>query len=283
MLPRFPALVPALLIAVAFAAACRAADDPLAQARAALKQGDADKALAFADKAVAAEPANPDAHLTRGLIHAALRRPKDAVADFDKVLELDPKRSEVFDLRGSEQFKRGLFAESVADFDRFLKDHPDEAPGHWRRGISLYYAGKYDEGRKQFGAYEKVDTNDVENAVWHFLCKARADGVEKARAAMLKIGKDKRVPMMQVYDLFHGDLKPDDVLAAAEAGDATAEQRRESLFYAHLYLGLYFDATGDKKKALEHLTPAAHKYGVNGYMGEVARVHEELLLKEKKD
>jgi lipoprotein NlpI len=169
----------------------------------------------------------------------------------------------------------------VADFDRFLEAKPDQAPGHWRRGISLYYLGRYDDGRKQFAAYEKVDANDVENAVWCFLCAARADGVEKARASMLKVGKDPRVPMMKVYDLYRGEAKPDDVLAAAQAGDATDDQRKERLFFAHLYLGLYFDAVGDKKQALEHMTLTAHKYYVDSYMGEVARVHEDVLLKEK--
>jgi lipoprotein NlpI len=243
----------------------------------AAEPGDADKALEQAEKAVAAHPNDAQSLFTRGVILSALHRPADAVADFDKVLQFDPKKVEAYDRRGSEEFKLGRFKESVADFDRFLEARPDERPGHWRRGISLYYAGKYDEGRKQFAGYEKVDTNDVENAVWHFLCAARADGVEKARASMLKIGKDSRVPLMKVYDLFHGDAKPEDVLAAARAGDPSKEELNSRLFYAHLYLGLYYDVMGDKKQALEHMTLAAHKHTVSEYMGDVARVHERLL------
>jgi len=85
--------------------------------------------------------------------------------------------------------------------------------------------------------------------------------------------------MMQVYDLYRGALKPSDVLAAAEAGDVTPPQRQQRLFYAHLYLGLYYDATGDRKRALEHITRAAGKYRIPHYMGDVARVHEALLRK----
>ena len=256
-------------------------DDFARQSLAALKAGDADKALALAEKAVALDPKNAEGLYVRGVARAALHKSADAVADYDKALELDPKKVEVYDRRGSEHFKLGQFKESVADFDRFLEAKPDEKPGHWRRGISLYYAGRYDEGRKQFAAYEKVDTNDVENAVWHFLCAARADGVDKARPTMLKIGKDNRIPMMKVYDLYHGDAKPEDVLTAAQAGEATADERKERLMFAHLYLGLYHDATGDEKQALEHMTLAAHKYYIDTYMGDVARVHEEVLLKDK--
>jgi lipoprotein NlpI len=257
-----------------------AADDYLTQARRAWQGRDADKALELAGKAIAADPKDARAHLLRGTIHEALSRHLEAVADFNKCLQLDPACAEAFDRRGSEQFKLGRVAESLADFDRYLKLRPGATAGHWKRGISLYYLGRYDDGRKQFEGYEKVDTNDVENAVWHFLCVARKDGLAKARASMLKIGKDKRVPMTQVYDLFRGVLRPADVLAAAEAGEATPPQRQQRLFYAHLYLGLYYDATGDRKQALEHISQAAGKYRIGHYMGDVASVHEGLLRKE---
>jgi hypothetical protein len=107
-------------------------------------------------------------------------------------------------------------------------------------------------------------------------------GLDKARGDMLKIGKDKRVPMMDVYDLFLDKCKPADVLAAAEAGAAPAELRKEQRFYAHLYLGLYYDAKGDKRKALEHLTLAADKYRIGHYMADVAHVHAEMLRKDEK-
>ena len=50
------------------------------------------------------------------------------------------------------------------------------------------------------------------------------------------------------------------------------------LFYAHLYLGLYYDATGDTKLAREHIFKAA-AFKADHYMGDVARVHAGLLKK----
>jgi lipoprotein NlpI len=204
------------------------------------------------------------------------------VAECTKALEQDAKNADSYQTRGTAFFKLGKFDESLADFDRYLELHPKEAPGHWQRGITLYYAGKYEDGKKQFEGYEKVDTNDVENAVWHFLCAAKKDGVDKARAGMLKIGKDGRSPMTEVYALYKGELKPADVLAAAQSDDLKGEKRQHALFYAHLYLGLYYDATGDKAKALEYMSEAAGKYRIGHYMGDVARVHEALLRKENK-
>jgi lipoprotein NlpI len=262
----------------------RAADvnDLLEKGRAALARGMAKEALELTDKAVAAAPKNAEALLLRGIVHEALENHKEAIADFDRVLAIDPKTAEAYNHRGSEQFKLGHLAESLADFDRFLELRPDEKPGHWKRGTTLYYLGKFDEGRKQFEGYEKVDTNDVENAVWHYLCTARLLGADKARAKLLKIGKDARVPMMEVYALFGGKAKAEDVLAAAEDGRPAPAQLRQRLFYAHLYLGLYAEVNGDKKKALEHLEKAAGEYRIGHYMGDVARVHAELLRKEMK-
>lgn len=198
-----------------------------------------------------------------------------------KALGLDAKAAAAYQLRGEAQFKLARFAQSVADFDRFLELRPSARPGHWQRGISCYYAGQFDEGRKQFEGYEKIDTNDVENAVWHFLCVARLAGIEKARASLLKIGKDKRVPMMQVYELFAGRLKPDDILAAAKANQPSTAELTQRLFYAHLYLGLHYDAMGDKKSALEHMTKAV-ELKIRHYMGDVAQVHRAMLAKEVK-
>jgi lipoprotein NlpI len=226
------------------------------------------------------EPKTATEWLSKGSEEYGQRKYDAAVTSLTKCLKLDADNAEALDLRGSAQFMRGKFAESVADFDRVIALKPELAHGHWRRGISLYYAGKYEEGMKQFKAYEKKDTNDVENAVWHFLCAVRKDGVKKARAGILKIGKDRRVPLMQVYELFKGTIEPADVLAAANASERTDEQRKPMLFYAHLYLGLYYDVLGEKKKAGEHMALAAGKYKIGHYMGEVGRVHNELLMKK---
>ena len=86
-------------------------------------------------------------------------------------------------------------------------------------------------------------SREVINAV------ARLSGLAKARASLLPITNDSRVPMMQIYALFAGKAKPDDVLAAAKAGTPTAAQLRRQLFYANLYLGLYYEALGNGKLA----------------------------------
>lgn len=174
--------------------------------------------------------------------------------------------------RAVAHFQAGRIADSAAEFDRLVKNDPRVMPYLWQRGIVLYYAGRYGDCRRQFEDHRTVNPNDVENAAWHFLCVARAESPAAARKALLPVGPDARVPMRQVYELFRGVLPPEDVLRAAGAQPLAQ-------FYAHLYLGLYFEATGDPRRALEHVTAAAaDRYAAAGdYMHMVARVHLKLL------
>lgn len=212
--------------------------------------------------------------------HQKAGRFKEAVADYSKAIALDAKNASVYHQRGCAFFKMGKIKESIADFDKYIELKPEAKISHWQRGISYYYAGQYDEGRKQFEGYQEFDSNDVENAVWRYMCMARSEGIPKARKAMLKIGNDKRVPMRQVYELYSGNLKPEDVLAKAMADEPKPRQLNNQLFYAHLYVGIYYDIEGDKMKALEHLQAATNDYRIGHYMWDVARVHRDLLKKE---
>jgi lipoprotein NlpI len=265
------------LVLVGLVLLVAAQDDVLKQADEALRRGQAAEAVALASKAIAVQADNSAAYLLRGTANDVLGKRTEALADLDRAIELAPRSAEAYQQRGCVHFKRGQFAASVRDFDKYIELRPERKVSHWQRGISYYYAGQYDEGRRQFEGYQDYDSNDVENAIWRFMCMARADGMAKARQALLKIGDDRRVPMRQVYDLFKGDLKPDDVLAAARAGKPAPDRLNQQLFYAHLYVGIYYDLLGDTKKALEHLNRATEDHRIGHYMWDVARVHRDLL------
>ena len=178
-----------------------------------------------------------------------------------------PDPQELFD-RAINNFFAANILEAAADFDTLIAHAPNLKPQLWQRGIVLYYAQRYDDCREQFESHRTVNPNDVENAVWHFLCVARSESPERARAALLPVGPDPRRPMQQIYGLFSGSQSADEVVAAAR-GRASAE------FYAHLYLGLYAEALGNEDKAIAHISrAAADRYErIAGYMHAVARVH----------
>lgn len=178
-------------------------------------------------------------------------------------------------------FKQGVDAffdakpkESVAAFDKLIALVPDSKPQLWQRGLSLYYAGDFKGGREQFEVHQTVNGNDVENAAWHFLCIAKGESVEAARKVFIPIEGDSRIPMKQVHELFAGKGSEETVLKAAEEGDG--ENLRNHRCYAHLYLGLFFEALGEDAKAKDHMLKAAKDFAMDHYMGRVAQVHVKL-------
>lgn len=173
--------------------------------------------------------------------------------------------------KGVDAFFAADIPASAAAFDQLVAVAPEAKPHLWQRGLTLYYAGRFQDGREQFEVHRTVNPNDVENAAWHFLCVARAESPEAARTALLPVGDDARVPMKQVLALFAGTGSEPDVLQAASAGPET--DRRNQLCYAHLYLGLYAEALGKTDEARAHLRKAAGPYSMDHYMGNTARVH----------
>jgi lipoprotein NlpI len=168
------------------------------------------------------------------------------------------------------EFAAGRIEASLERFDRLIELDPDEMPYLWHRGIALYYAERWDDCRAQFEAHRVVNPNDVENAAWHFLCVARQESPARARELLLPVGIDFRVPMGEIYGLFQGVTAPDAVIEFAD--DDLGR------FYAHLYVGLWFEARGEIEAAKHHIGEAARGgYAPDGlYMHMVARVHEQL-------
>jgi lipoprotein NlpI len=247
-------------------------DELLNQAQAADLRGERTNALALVSQAIAAAPTNAQCYYVRGRLHASHGDHAQALADLDRVLQLEPRAAEVYQFRGFEQMRLGRFTEAIADFDQFLRYAPRGQPFHWQRGVACYFAGRFAEARKQFEAHQLVNSNDVENAAWHFAAVARAEGPEAARGALLRGLKDRRLPMMQIYGLLQGKLKPDDVLASARAGRPLPQELKQRLFFAHYYIGLYYEAVGQQGLAREHLRAAA-EHAPPTFMGDVARVH----------
>ena len=253
--------------------------DLLEQATELFRGGKKPEAFAVVEKAITQDPKNAKAFFLEGSFYMENKQPGKAVDSFNKAIALDPKPAAVYQTRGEANFQLGRFKDSVHDFTKVLQIEPEKAPYHWQRGISCYYAKQYEEGRKQFELHKSVNPNDVENGVWHYLCVSKMSGVQKAKSALISIAGDSRIPMKEIYELFAGRAKPEDVLQAAKDGPPSP-QLNGQIFYADLYLGLWHEAQGNGKEARIHILKAAVE-APDDYMGIVARVHANLLDKTR--
>jgi lipoprotein NlpI len=179
--------------------------------------------------------------------------------------------------RAEDDFAHGRIAEAVGDYDRLSAMIPSIAPELWQRGVALYYLGRYDECAAQLAAFHALDPKDVENAAWHFFCVARGTSIERARRELFQAGPDPRVMRPQLYELLQGTLTPKDLIDLADTSYPIAQ------FYAHLYVGLYLEAIGDRDGSLAQMRLAAdERYrAFGGFMNVVAQVHVKLRTTAK--
>lgn len=229
----------------------------------------------------AQEPNPTDTRGWSNRIEEALRdgNADRALEEINRAIAKSPDLSQLYLIRGSLLFRSGKIDQSLPDFDKVIEIDPPLKPYLWQRGIALYYAGKFQEGLDQFAVHRDVNPNDVENAFWHFLCAVKIKGLKAAQDDVLLSGKDERVPMMQVQQLIQGKATVEQVVAAAEKNRKLIDGSDYDRFYGYLYVGLYYDAIGNRVKALEWIEKCVD-LKVAGYMGDVARVHLDTLKKD---
>ena len=236
--------------------------------------------LALALASLASADPGIEALVAEGLTQAQREDHSNAVDAFDKAIRQSPAAATPYYWRGRSLFCLAKIKPAVADFDRFVELAPKMESQQWERGIALYYAGEFERGARQFELYQTYHDNDVENSTWRYLCVARSKGVDEAIKTMLPIKDDPRVPMMKIYDLYRGKLAPADVLAAVKADSPRAEELTARQFYAHLYLGLWYEAAGKTELAAKHVGEA-ERHKIGHYMWNVAQVHNQLRRDEQ--
>jgi len=271
----FVLLHPSFAVAAEQDSRAKQPDATVAAAIEALRKGETNAALNLAQQALAAKPGNVEAQFTLARVFDELRDFTNAIAGYTRVIELQPSGYDMLQWRGMANFKAGRVTESVGDFEAYLEKSPQRRAHHWQLGISLYYVGRFHDGRKLFELHRTVNPDDVENAAWHFLCNARAHGIGRAREELIPIAGDGRVPMREIFKLFAGTGTEAEVFAASDAGKETLRDAawRNQRCYAHLYVGLYHEARGDVARAKPHIEKASTEYFQPHYMGDVARVH----------
>ncbi|GAB2218687.1 hypothetical protein Droror1_Dr00001914 [Drosera rotundifolia] len=172
--------------------------------------------------------------------------------------------------RGMQLFREGDVAGSVLEFDRAIELDPRQKAYLWQRGLSLYYLNRYQDGADQFRLDVAQNPNDTEEAIWCFLCEAPIYGVDEARKGFLKVGRDRRDVMREVYTLFKDGGDPEKLVAAFSSN------RDGEFFYASLYAGLYYESQKNPDAARHHLVAACqspYAQRSDDYMASLAKVH----------
>lgn len=201
-----------------------------------------------------------------------LQQLRDRISHWTQQIQHQPNSPKAYIQRGMARFMAAEIEGAISDFDQAEQLDPSLTPYLWQRGLAYYYAERYEEGARQFEQDLAVNRADVEETAWWCLCAAQTVGMEAARQRVYGDEwppvRDRRPIMTPIQHLFTGQIEPADLLAA---GDSLGETGQ---FYAHLYAGLYAEASGLSGDDLIHR--AATDYPLDDYMWHVARVHCQL-------
>ncbi len=260
------------------------------QAIDALQAGNTNAVLELVDRAVGVDVTNRFAYIKRAQLLDIFSLDERAVKDYSIAISYDPTFADVYQLRGCSHFKAGRLDDAVADWNMFLSLKPEKEALHWQICVAYALQGQFNEGRNQFEWHWTANTKDVEVALWHFMCTARLDGLDKARGAMIevKLSEDKRVPMETLYEFYMGKVTEADVWLAVEQGTPDAAERAKREFFANYYIGVHRQAEGKLTEAREFVEKALGiAYRNEGFIGnspggqlragDMARVHLGVL------
>ena len=179
--------------------------------------------------------------------------------------------------RGMTEFQRGNIEESIKDFDNVISIDSRYKPFLWQRGLSLYFAQRYDECASQFRGDVIVNPQDSEESIWTVICESKLPGgFARAQKTMPILPAPDRRPIMRAaYQLFStssGTTSEQLLKTLLAAGDASGKNSGD-FFYSRLYAGLYKEAMDEPTKALEYYRQAVDStYGRSSgdYMASVA-------------
>ena len=126
-----------------------------------------DQALAAYNRVIDLAPGSAEAHYLRAFELSHLGRHADALADFDQVTALMPGETDAAYHRGSQLSRLGRHTEAFAAYDRAVAGASDPTFFRTRKGVALAGVGDFDSALTEFdAAYRAAPEKAGEAEAW---------------------------------------------------------------------------------------------------------------------
>ncbi len=139
-----------------------------------------EQAIASYDKALEIKPDYHEAWYNRGVALGNLGRLEEAIASYDQALEFKPDYHEAWNNRGIALLNLGRFEQAIASYDRALEFKPDY-PDTWdNRGYVLTCMGRYKDALESCDRAIKINPNYANAYYNKAVCYGLQNNVELA-------------------------------------------------------------------------------------------------------
>ena len=105
----------------------------------------------------------PDAYIYRGMAYGYKGLYKEAIADFDRVITLDPYHEAAYSGRGAVFGKIGLYARAIEDFNKAIALAPNNYQVYTNLGVIYGKIGQYDKAAESFNEAIAIQPDEAEN------------------------------------------------------------------------------------------------------------------------
>jgi tetratricopeptide (TPR) repeat protein/S1-C subfamily serine protease len=213
------------------------------------KLGNIKEAIADCDRAIAINPKFAKAYYNRGLAKYDLGNKKEAITDYDRAIAINPKDAKAYYNRGLAKSDLGNNKEAITDYDRAIVINPKDAKAYNNRGIAKSAFGNKKEAIIDYDRAIAINPNLAE--AYSNRGNAKSDIGNKKEAI---IDYDRAIVINPKYAETYSNRG----LAKSELGD-----KKEAIIdyghaiainpkyaYAYYNRGLAKSELGDKKEAI---------------------------------
>ncbi len=103
-----------------------------------------------------------EAYYNRGVAWQNKGQYDQAIADYGKALEINPRYAEAYSNRGAAWQSKGQYDQAIADYGKALEINPRYAEAYYNRGVAWQSKGRYDQAIADYGKALEINPRYAE-------------------------------------------------------------------------------------------------------------------------
>jgi len=125
------------------------------------KLGHYKQAISDFDRAIEINPKYAEAYYNRGIAYGKLDNYGHATSDFDMAIEINGKYAEAYNGRGFAYGKLGNHRQAISDFDRAIEINPNYAMAYYNRAVVYGILGNHSQEIEDLKTAGRLDRDDA--------------------------------------------------------------------------------------------------------------------------